>query len=381
MSSQPRPQPQTYQGQPYQPISGSGTRLQPHPVDQDTLTIDQRLYSAITAISESRNILSSNRTTITTCQQQLKEWSEAYTALEIEHKKTSTDLENMTQNHLFISEQLKEARRSYESNVKEYERRLQAALSPRQSQNMDQEMREYHEKLTAAEKELNGMLEKDREHQSDLRKVRDQLDTAQQNLVKLRKEKEDLIREHQDAVDAAETRTAVAEKKIIDLEKQRSDLISMAKKLKVESQTSRHALATAEERIAELETEVDSIQEHQDALATAEERIAELETEVDSIQEHRDALAATEEAGEKRIAKLETEKAELIQKHQNALAAVEEAWEKRVAKLETEKAELIQKHRNALAAAEDRAMVVPEMITELEKETVGLIYRNVNHGN
>jgi chromosome segregation ATPase len=259
----------------------------------------------------------------------------------------------MTQNRLSINEQLKDAKRSYEPNVKEYERRLQAALSPRQSQNMKQEeMREYHEKLPTAKKELNGMLEMDREHQSDVREVHDQLDTAQQNLGNLRKEKEDLIREHQDVVDAAKSRTAVAEEKIIVLEEQRLNLISVAQKLKVKSEKSRDALDTAKERIAELETEVESIQEHRDALATAKERIAELETEVESIQKHRDALAATKEAGEKRVAKLETEKAELIQKH-----------------------------RNALAATKDRVMVVPEIITELEKETVGLIYRNINHGN
>jgi hypothetical protein len=64
MSSQPRPQLQTNKGQPYQPISGNGTRLQPHPVDQDPLTIDQCLYSTNSAISESLNILSSNRNTI-----------------------------------------------------------------------------------------------------------------------------------------------------------------------------------------------------------------------------------------------------------------------------------------------------------------------------
>jgi hypothetical protein len=131
MSSQPRPQLQTNKGQPYQPISGNSTRLQPHPVDQDPLTIDQRLYSANSAISESLNILSFNHNTITsltrTCttyQQRLDEWSKAYTALEIEHKKTSTDLENMTRNHLSISQQLKEASQYYKSNVQEYERKL-----------------------------------------------------------------------------------------------------------------------------------------------------------------------------------------------------------------------------------------------------------------
>jgi hypothetical protein len=55
------------------------------------------------------------------------------------------------------------------------------------------------------------------------------------------------------------------------------------------------------------------------------------------------------------------------------LATAEEAAKERIADLEKEKAELIQKHRDALAAAEDRAMVVPERITEPEKEKVGLI--------
>jgi hypothetical protein len=108
MSSQPRPQLQ--KGQPYQPTSGSSTRPQPHSIDQDPLTIYQRLYCANSAISESLNILSSNHSTIasltrtcTTYQQQLKEWSKAYTTLKVKYKKTSTDLENMTRNHHSVS--------------------------------------------------------------------------------------------------------------------------------------------------------------------------------------------------------------------------------------------------------------------------------------
>jgi chromosome segregation ATPase len=260
----------------------------------------------------------------TTYQQQLEEWSKAYTALETEHKKTSTDLENMTRNHHSVSHQLKEAGRSYESTIQEYERELQAALGhPVQNMNQGQ-MREYqtaiaqaNDRLTVAQQELNGMREMKTEHQRDLRKAHDQLDTAQQNLGKLREEKEDLIREHRDALGAAEDRAAIAEKRIIELEKQQSyEQLSL------------------------------------------KERIIELEKKVDSIREHRDALAGAWEAAEKRIAK--------IQEHRDALATAEEAAEKRIAELEKENAHLIQNCRDTLAAAEDR-------IAEHEKEKVGLI--------
>lgn len=373
MSSQPRPQ--LHKGQPYQPISGNGTTLQPHPVDQDTLTIDQRLYSANSAISESLNILSSNRNTITsltgactTYQQRLEEWSKAYTALEIEHKKTCTDLENMTRNHRSVSQQLKEAGRSYESTVQEYERELQAALGHRPSQNINQgEMREYqtaqaeaNDKLTAAKQELNEMLEMNRDYQSRLGEAHGQLDTCQQNLGKLHKEKEDLIRKHRDALSAAEDRAAIAKKRITELEKQQS-----------------YEQLSLRERNIDLEKKVDSIREHRDALdgawEAAEERIAKLEKEkTDLIQEHRDAFAAAEEAAQKNIAALKKEKADLMQEHRDALATAEEAAEKKIAELE-EKAELMQEYRDALAAAEDRAMIVAERIAEPKKEKVGLI--------
>jgi chromosome segregation ATPase len=240
MSSQPRPQ--LHKSQPYQPISGNGTRLQPHSVDQDTPTIDQRLYSANSAISESLNILSSNRNTITsltraytTYQQRLEEWSKAYIALEMEHKKTSTDLENMTRNRRSVSQQLKEAGRSYESTVQEYEIELQAALGHRPSQNMNQgEMREYqtaqaeaNDKLTAAKQELNEMREIKRDYQNRLGEAHSQLDTCQQNLGKLHKEKEDLIRKHRDALGVAEDRAAIAKKRITELEKQESYVLKL----------------------------------------------------------------------------------------------------------------------------------------------------------
>jgi predicted nucleic acid-binding Zn-ribbon protein len=206
----------------------------------------------------------------------------------------------MTQNHLSISQQLKEASQYYESNVQEYERKLQAALSHRPSQNMNQgKMREYNDKLTAVKQELNEMREMKREHQSDLREARDQLDTAQQDLGKLRKKKEDLIREHQDALGAAENRTAIAKKKIIELEEQQSyeQLILGERVIKLEKEVdlarkNRDALdgayEAAKKKIAKLKREkADLMQNHRDSLATAEERIAELEMEkVDSIQEH-----------------------------------------------------------------------------------------------
>ncbi|KAH8650306.1 hypothetical protein BGZ60DRAFT_534402 [Tricladium varicosporioides] len=360
MFSESRPQVQTDKGQPYQPISGHGTRLQLHPVGQDPPTIDQRLYSANSAISESLNILSSNRNTIasltrtcTTYQQRLEEWSKAYTALEIEHKKTSTDLGNMTQNHVSMSQQFKEASQYYESSVQGYERRLQIALGHHPSQNMNQgEMREYNDKLTAANQELNVMREMKREHQSDLREAHDQLDTAQQDLGKLRKEKEDLIREYEDALHAAENRIAIAKEKNIELEEQQS-----------------YKQLILRERVTELEKEVDLTRKNRDALdgtyEAAEKKIDKLEKEkADLMQNHRDALATAEA----RIAELEMEKVDLIQKRQDTLATAEEAAEKRIADLENEKAELIQKHLDVLAAAEDRAMVVPESITEPEKE-------------
>jgi chromosome segregation ATPase len=374
MSSQPRPQLQASK-EPYQPIFGNGTRPQPHPVDQDPLTIDQRLYCANSAISESLQILSSNRNTITsltrTCtayQQRLEEWSKAYTALEIEHKKTCTDLENMTRNHCSVSQQLKEASRSYESAIQEYERGLQAALG-HAGQNVDQgEMREYQTALAEANDNLNGtkqeldeMREMKRDYQNRLGEAHGQLHTCQQNLSKLHKEKEDLIRKHRDALSAAEDHAAVAKERIAELEKQQS-----------------YEQMSLRERNIALEKKVDSIREHRDALAgaweAAEKNITKLKEEkAGLIQEHQEALATAEETVEKKIAHLEKEKAELIQEHQDALAAVEEAAEKKIAHLEKEKEKLTQQHRDALAAAEVRAMVVPERITEPEKEKVGLI--------
>jgi DNA repair ATPase RecN len=208
MSSQPRPQLQANK-EPYQPSFGNGTRPQPHPADQDPLTIDQRLYCANSAISETLQILSSNSNTITsltrTCtayQQRLDEWSKAYTALEIEHRKTRTDLENIIRNHCSVSQQLKEASRS-ESAIQEYERELQAALG-HAGQNVDQEeMREYqtalaeaNDKLNGAKQELDEMREMKRDYQNRLGEAYGQLYTCQQNLSKLHKEKEDLIRKH-----------------------------------------------------------------------------------------------------------------------------------------------------------------------------------------
>ncbi|PVH72526.1 hypothetical protein DL98DRAFT_520435 [Cadophora sp. DSE1049] len=330
MSSEPRPQ--LHKGQPYQPISGNGTRLQPHPVNQDTLTIDQRLHGANSAISESLNILSSNRETITsltractTYQRQLEDWSKAYTDLETEHKKTSTDLENMSRNHNSLRAQLDEASQCYDLSVQQYKRELQA-MNQWESREHQTALAQAHGMLTAAERELNEMREMKGEHQSDLRKAHGQLNTAQQNLDKLRKEKEDLVREHRDALVAAEDRAAIAKKRIIELEEQHSyERLSLG------------------------------------------EKIIELEKKVDSIREHRDAMAGAWEAAEKKIAKLKEENANLIQ-DRDTLATAEEAAEKRIAELKKENSHLIQEHRDAFAAVEDQAIVVVERIAEPEKE-------------
>ena len=306
MSSEPRPQ--LHKGQPYQPISGNGTRLQPHPVNQDTLTIDQRLYDENSATSESLNILSSNRETTvnltracTTYQRQLEDWSKAYTDLETEHKKTSTDLENMSRNHNSLRAQLDEASQCYDLSVQKYKRELQA-MNQWESREYQTALAQAHGMLTA-ERQLNGMREIKGEQQSDLRKAHGQLDTAQQNLDKLRKEKEDLVREHRDAWVAAEDRAAIVKKRIIELEEQYFyERLSLG------------------EKIIELEKKVDSIREQRDELATAEEvaekRIAELEKENSHlIQEHRDGFAAVEDRAMvvvERIAEPEKKKVSVI---------------------------------------------------------------------
>jgi predicted nucleic acid-binding Zn-ribbon protein len=246
----------------------------------------------------------------------------------------------MARNHRSVSQQLKEVGQYYESSVQEYERKLQAAFGPHPGQNMKQgEMREYqtaqaeaNDKLTAAKQELNEMREMKRDYQSRLGEAHGQLDTCQQNMGKLHKEKEDLIRKHREALGAAEDREAIAKKKIIELEEKQS----------------------YEQLILG-------------------ERVIELEKKMDSIREHRDALSGAWEAAEKKIAKLEKEKAGLIQEHRDALATAEEAAEKRIVELEKEKAGLMQECRDALAAAEDRTMVVAERIAEPEKKNVSLI--------
>lgn len=279
MSSEPRPQ--LHKGQPYQPISGNGTRLQPHPVNQDTLTIDQRLYGANSAISESLNILSSNRETITsltrTCttyQRQLEDWSKAYTDLETEHKKTSTDLENMSRNHNSLRAQLDEASQCYDLSVQQYKRELQA-MNQWESREHQTALAQAHGMLTAAERELNEMREMKGEHQSDLRKAHGQLDTAQQNLDELRKEKEDLIRE----LGAAEDRVATALKRTMELEKRQA-----------------YEQLSLEELAKDSERRLESVREHRAALDAAEKQIAELKEEkVRWGQEQRDKSIAAED--------------------------------------------------------------------------------------
>ncbi|KAH8650374.1 hypothetical protein BGZ60DRAFT_550900 [Tricladium varicosporioides] len=304
MSSQSRPQ--LHRGQPYERISSDDTRLQLHPVGQDPLTIDQRLYDAKSAISKTLDILSSNRnnissltSTCTTYEQQLGEWFNAYTALEAEHKKIRTDLENMTRSHDAVSRQL--------STIQGYEAELQVIPS-HPGQNRQGGMREYqaalaqaNDKLTASQQELNGVQEIRRELQNDLTKARSQLDTAQETLEKLCKEKEYLIRELRDMLGAAKDRAAMAEGRIVELEKQQ-----------LYEHPSLRELETARKRIATLEKEkADMVQEHRDALATSNEaagkRIAELEEKAELIREHQDALAKAGEAVEARITEFEKE--------------------------------------------------------------------------
>ena len=176
------------------------------------------------------------------------------------------------------------------------------------------------------------MREIKRDYQSRVGETHGQLDTCQQNLGKLHKEKEYLIRKHRDALGAAEDRAAIAKKRITELEKQESyEQLSLR------------------------------------------ERNIELEKKVDSIREHRDALAGVWEAAKERISKLEKEKADLMQEHRDAFVTAEKAAEKNIAELEKEKAELILERRGTLAAAEDRTMVATERIAEPEKKNVRLI--------
>lgn len=163
----------------------------------------------------------------------------------------------MTRSHRSVSQQLKEAGLSYESTVQEYERELQAALGHHPSQNMNQvEMREYqtaqaeaNDKLTAAKQELNEMREMKRDYQSRLGETHGQLDTCQQNLGKLHKEKEkaDLMQEHRDAFVTAEK---AAEKNIAELEKEKAELI-LERRDTLAAAEDRTMVAT--ERIAEPE--------------------------------------------------------------------------------------------------------------------------------
>lgn len=207
-----------------------------------------------------------------TYQQQLEDWSKAYTDLETAHKKTSIDLENMSRNHNSLKAQLDEASRCYDLSVQQYKRELQ------------------------------------------------------ENLDKLRKEKEGLVREHRDALAAAEDHATIAKKRVIELEEQHSH--------------ERQSLGG---------------------------KIVGLETKVKSIRKDRDALAGALEAAEKKIAELKQENADLIQ-DQDVLAPTEETAEKRISGLEEENSHLIQEHRDEFADVEDRGMVVVERIAEPEKK-------------
>jgi hypothetical protein len=150
MSSQPWPQVQDNKGQdpmlgPYQPISGNGTRPQPHAVDQDLFSIDHRLYTADSEICKSRTILSASRNAIaaltrscTTYEQLLSQWSKVHEALKMEHKKVRTELGSMTLKHRSVSQQL-------------HERTLQAALDHGPEHNMKYQsgLREANDQFTA----------------------------------------------------------------------------------------------------------------------------------------------------------------------------------------------------------------------------------------
>lgn len=141
----------------------------------------------------------------TAYEQKLYEWSVAYRNLETQHKETSTDLTNMSQIFLCISQELDNAKRTiltYESTLKESERELQKDAN--QGQGVNQEGWKAQQMK--------------REYQSALRDANDQLNATEQKLDNLWKEKVDLVREHQEALAATEDRAVIAEEKVAELE-------------------------------------------------------------------------------------------------------------------------------------------------------------------
>ena len=162
------------------------------------------------------------------------------------YKKTRIDLDDMSRAYDSLRAQFNTASQCYDRSVQEYERDLQ----------------------------VRQQLES-REHQNAQAQASRQLHTAQQDLSKLRKEKEDLIRE----LGAAEDRVATALKRTMELEKRQA-----------------YEQLSLEELAKDSERRLESVREHRAALDAAEKQIAELKEEkVRWGQEQRDKSIAAED--------------------------------------------------------------------------------------
>ncbi|MAD83594.1 MAG: hypothetical protein CL912_11600 [Deltaproteobacteria bacterium] len=221
-----------------------------HLSDQNSLTTNRSLYEGGPATDHSLTRICDHDNNLihalSSYKEQIQAQSEVYAGLEKAYKKTRIDLDDMSRAYDSLRAQFNTASQCYDRSVQEYERDLQ----------------------------VRQQLES-REHQNAQAQASRQLHTAQQDLSKLRKEKEDLIRE----LGAAEDRVATALKRTMELEKRQA-----------------YEQLSLEELAKDSERRLESVREHRAALDAAEKQIAELKEEkVRWGQEQRDKSIAAED--------------------------------------------------------------------------------------